>query len=797
MSRRVAPLQVNQFIGGLITESSPLNTPLEVSIDETNMPMQRDGSRKKRLGFDVEDDYEEILTTVYYQSDKTLANQLFRWENVGGDPEKLLFVVQMGHELYIFETNGNSLSEGLIYTRSFSNSLYEKDFSFTVVDGTLVLVNSLKDVYLYTYSAGTITETTETLLVRDLFGVEVNLDSVELTDPQYHSYRPTTLNDTHTYNLRNQTFAIPRKNKNSEQLADPIASFYNASGNEKYPANSDSVNYFLYPDANDGDDRITERFFSNIAFENPVGSTPAPKGYFIIDALERGTSRLSQENILFNNYPPITERTRSLTFDVLRDNQEGTFGVTLNNTTVKSTGLIFTVDSLPVDRTPGGASCVTEFAGRVWYAGFSGQVEGGDSRSPRMSSYILFSLLVNSKSDITKCYQVADPTSNIDSSLVETDGGFIRVDDAYNIRKLVSLAGSLFVFAENGVWRITGEDNARFTAVNYQTDVLSKIGCASAGSVVVVDEAIFYWADDGIYVISQDQYGTWKTQNITQKTIQTYFLSISQERREACKGYFDVFQRTVRWVYNTPGSDEINKELLFDVDFKSFTPNEVSSEQDRYIVSINKTDPFNSTPIQFPVTVDGEVVTVDGDEVYVLGEVITNFLSESIYLTVTQSSPIIKFTFGTYKNSNHYDWSNFGTDIDYDAYLVTGFITTGEPESRKQAPYLYTFFERTELGFEGDFTPINQSSCLLSTRFEWNNTSTGHKWTPSRQIYRYNKTYIPVDASDTFDTGQSMIITKNKIRGFGKSVSYRFEGEPGKDLHIYGWSFRLTGSNEE
>jgi len=48
-------------------------------------------------------------------------------------------------------------------------------------------------------------------------------------------------------------------------------------------------------------------------------------------------------------------------------------------------------DGLPEDRTPGGATLVAEFAGRVFYGGFSGKTIGGDENSPELSNYLLFS----------------------------------------------------------------------------------------------------------------------------------------------------------------------------------------------------------------------------------------------------------------------------------------------------------------------------------------------------------------------------------------------------------------------
>lgn len=83
----------------------------------------------------------------------------------------------------------------------------------------------------------------------------------------------------------------------------------------------------------------------------------------------------------------------------------------------------------------------------MFFAGFSGDVIDGDSQSPRLTSYVLFSKLVDNISDIGKCYQDGDPTSKDTPDVVATDGGFIRLDGAYGIQKMVSVGSQLIVVA--------------------------------------------------------------------------------------------------------------------------------------------------------------------------------------------------------------------------------------------------------------------------------------------------------------------------------------------------------------
>ena len=109
---------------------------------------------------------------------------------------------------------------------------------------------------------------------------------------------------------------------------------------------------------------------------------------------------------------------------------------------------------------------VAAYAGRVFYAGIDSAKNGGK---------VYFSSLTERMADVGNCYQVNDPTSEILSDLLDTDGGVVRIPDAHNIRKLHVLGASLLVFAENGVWAVAGVDNV-FRATEYAITRISDVG---------------------------------------------------------------------------------------------------------------------------------------------------------------------------------------------------------------------------------------------------------------------------------------------------------------------------------
>jgi len=84
--------------------------------------------------------------------------------------------------------------------------------------------------------------------------------------------------------------------------------------------------------------------------------------------------------------------------------------------------------------------------------------------------------------------------------------------------------------------------------------------------------------------------------------------------------------------------------------------------------------------------------------------------------------------------------------------------------------------------------PLNPSSLLMQVRWSWHNSAAGGKWGKPREVYRHKRPYIPVDDTDLYDTGESVIETKNKVLGRGSALTLRFDAQVGKDAILYGFS---------
>jgi hypothetical protein len=697
----------------------------------------------------------------------------FTWDGPGGIENLRFLVVQSGTKIDVIDTSIVPFSNGVIYSDIPTVSLEETNYSFTRVDGDLIVATGQPEIVRYAYDGVGITKSTGRIKTRDLFGVEDIFEGQDLTGGQGLTFRPPTVTDNHVYNLRNQTWGIPRFAANVSVFTDTITRFqqYTASVTAiktAYPSNADSVLFALSPFAQSTSNPTRDLFWAQDIATNPPGSFRAPQGYFIIDALDRGASRLEE-------YARLMDENLTLSFRSI---------------------------VLPTDRTAKGSSTVAEYAGRVFYAGFSSTLVGGDNKSPRLGSYVFYSQLVRSRDDIFRCHQEGDPTSKDSTDLIDTDGGFIRISGAYNITALANVGAGLMVFAENGVWMVTGGSDFGFTANNNLVTKVTERGSRYPNSVVVVDNTVMYWAEDGIYHVKPNAYGDWESASLTDLTIQTYYERIDEEYKSAAKGSYDSFDKKVRWVYQNILEDTGDSlELVLDLSLGAFYPNVIQTLTGVWprVCSVVTIPPSSLVFIEENVTYLGVQVTDSGLDVVYRRRVEQEGVKETAYVVAfgKNLNGTYQYGFCSYSDPEFSDWRDVDplfVGKDAYAYLVTGYSGGGDFQRDKQVPYITFHMTRTENGFEeidGDLFPTNQSSCIMQAQWNWNNSAANGKWGTPRQVYRYKRLYSPSGVTDTFDNGESVISTKNKLRGGGKVLSLFIQTEPKRDLKLLGWSHTM------
>lgn len=747
MTKKSIKAEVNNFVGGLITEASPLNFPPNATVSELNFVLNRDGTRDRRLGMDFETGHNliELSSTPTALADNSPVP--FKWMSVDGDAETNVVVIQDGTSLVFLDLDTSSLTSmsplGTIDLSSFGFASTTR-YSFASVNGKLVVAAGVSNIVSVSYDGTAFSATSETIKTRDIWGLEVTEEPEYEDDSLYRGGLPAT----HQYNLYNQSWGLPRPYSalGALPLVDPIGVYHGVLG--KYPSNSEVVWTGLqHQPVASGVDPY-ERLYP-LLYEQAFGANvKAAKGYFIIDLLARGPSRTAAMTANESQHPEL-----SLT-------------------------PITPVD----DTTPGGAGIITEFAGRVWYAGFSGKIIDGDARSPSLSSYVAFSQLVRNSKDIGKCYQAGDPTSRENNDLVDTDGGLIRLSGAENIVQMLNIGNDLVVFAKNGVWSITGGDRNGFTATNYKTDKLSSFGAVSGLSVVSDGARALYWSVDGIYVIERNQLGELSVSSMTQKNIHTFYKNIPVEAKANAVGVFESANKKIRWLYHEGtrfSNTSVTKELVLDLTLGAFYPFTIGRPTDNKVevVSSLESSPFvaDSSPI---ADVGRQPGTID-----------------TRYLALVVIGSTAYFTFAQYINNNFLDWeSHDSVGIDAAAFLTTGAVTASDSSVTKQVPYLTLHFRRTESGVDATLQPKFQSSCIVRSQWDWANSANSNKWGSGFQGYRQRREYLATSVDDLYDTGFEVITSKNKLRGRGRAFALHMETEAGKDCRILGWSIAINGN---
>lgn len=492
------------------------------------------------------------------------------------------------------------------------------------------------------------------------------------------------------------------------------------------------------------------------------------------------TSYFSQ----FNRYPANNKQ-----WWVARDGTDGDFDPELLakffSGTARAPRGHFIVDAFYIDRTAVSGipnllveataerpPTVSFFSGRVWYA---------------CNSTVYYSQVLDDKAKAGFCYQEADPTAEDISDLIASDGGVIPIPEMAKAIKLVPMGGGILCFATNGIWYISGTQ-AGFTATDISVSKVNPIGTDSPDSIVEAEGQIFWWSKVGIMGMSQKSglfgtiEGVFDRTNVSEQTIQSFYNEeISESAKRYAKGLYDPATNCVQWIFrsgDTPGVYMYDRVLNLDLTLSAFYP-----------WTVSPAGPFISDVFLTPSL----------NQLGASTEIRSSFIK---YLFSVPDENQFRFTFGLFSNTNFCDWQTFSQGgVKYLSFVDTGYELLEDAMRKKQAPHVYTYFRKTETEYvpDGDdYTVANPSSCYFQARWDWANSSVSNRWSTKVQAYRFRR--LPQFSEDDldFDTGFPIVVTKNKIRGNGKAVQFRFESdEIGKDFDLLGWAVPFEGNTED
>lgn len=762
MSRAKTTKLYRTFVRGLITEAGLLTYPEDSSTDELNTVLFRKGNRTRRLGFD----YESGSTSFSLDTDDhaTRTNE-FSWNNVGNKANTNFLVVQTGRRISFFDTSKTPLSSGKF---SFTIDLYDFRSPTATLDlirtnyaqfsagrGYLFVAHPFCDPFMVEYDEeeGTFTSTKINIQIRDFVGLDDQLAPDE---------EPKTLTKEHHYNLKNQGWVSP--NNEGASWADyynpklgewvpymtgssinPISQYFSKVG--RYPGNNKQW-WVAKADSDDDEKGIKQGdFLPELLTKFFTGSGRAPRGHYIVNAFH------------------------------------------IDRTAVSG------IANIPVEVVQERPTSVAFFSGRAFWG---------------CNSTVYFSQIMDAKHKAGLCYQEADPTSEDISDLVATDGGVIEIPEAQRIVRLEAIGQGVMVIATNGVWYVYGGDGGAFKATDIAQEKVNPIGCKCPLSVVQTDSNIFWWSEAGIMTASPASSafgiinGKFEQTNLTEQTIQTFFLDIPDVIKEQAKGVYDPRNNTILWLYrdHEVQANYYNRILIFDISLGAFYPWKVSSNDiSPRIRGLFLGQTVEQLNYDDPVTVDGVPVTSNGVPVTV-GSFNTDIRPTAVkYLASSFNSD--DFRFGSFTNRNFVDWEAWnGSGLEYDSYVETGYELFGDAMRKKSVPYIVTFMRRTESSY--DFDPVTDdirfddpSSCFMVVKWDWTNSQAASKWTTPVQIYRPTRVKFFDYPAGQVDSGYPVVITKNKVRGQGRALQFRFgTNERGKNFDLLGWSISVQGNSE-
>ena len=559
--------------------------------------------------------------------------------------------------------------------------------------------------------------------------------------------RPTTLTAVHNYNLRNQgwptTFSVAIEDDGGDaDVRDPVLHTFDKRG--FYPSNADII-YFAKLSAADDPEALNS--FSPWELEKVAyGNTPAPKGHFIVNAFDKNRQDVSG---ITGIYDPSIDKT----------------------------------NDRPVS--------IAFYAGRVWYL------------MPTGLTY--YSQVLTEIDNANKCYQDADPTAEDINELIATDGGELDISGISQGLKLIPVRAELIVLADNGVWTISGEQDATFNATSQEVRKITTTGILGPETVVEAEGTVLYWSEGGIYALVENPTtGFLEAQNVSQQTVQTLYLNIPVAAKKNARGFYDKAEKKVYWLYNdTEDYDgtnyryKYNRALILDITLSAFyTYTFDISDGLPFIAGMIEKAPGNTSTTTEIITDGGETVTDDGEALTVDLTIRNTSDVKLKFLTFHETSAgVYQYIFSELLDDRVLDWySHDDTGTDYSSYIETGHDILEDLISEKEANTVYTFFKRTEQNYTevGDVIDYDYpSGCLMRAKWQWADSATSGRWSDQQQVYRLQNYYIPT-GSGSFDYGFEVIQTINQVRGKGRALSLRFESEEGKDFHLLGWSIPYT-----
>jgi hypothetical protein len=687
------------------------------------------GRVTRRKGFEYEAGYSTSSETHISTG---VVNE-YNWRNVAGVGTLTMVVAQIDNVLSFFAADTvGALSAGKksftidldTYKTAGSPGTETEVASFASGDGRLFVTHPYCESFYVEYDndADTISVTQITIKVRDFDGVDDGLAVNE---------RPTTLSALHHYNLFNQGWWVSDVKTSSSVLSRDYPWLFESPDPDPVLPDQFFAWMGVYPANSDiwflgrdstGD--LTQASYQR----NPATGSPAAQGHYVLTAVNKDRSGVS-----------------------------GVAGLT-----VTSSGYFR-------------PSATAFFAGRAFYSGVRGQDYNG---------VVYYSQIIKDTGDYGLCHTRLDPTDEHYFDTLDTDGGEIRIQGCGNILFMFPMDKYLIVFADNGIWYISGSDGSYFSATNQAINRLSSTSALSELSVVDVEGSPMFWNDEGIYIIIFDPKAQGLVlRNLTESTIYTdFYEDIPVENKYYAKGTYNPRTKIVQWCYRSVSAStnrelfEYDRILNFDLVSSSFYgwDNSYLADAGPQVNGILTTIGVGSSIVEEEIFKDDLTTQVFKDDgtTPVTASVVTTvpYDSTTKFLTlVNTATDTYNLTFSETSRTDYVDWLLFDSaGIDYDSYSLTGPLVLGKGMIDGEANWVQVFMEE-----ESD------ASLYLKARWEWSNTADSGRWTQQQECYPAR-------------SGYGLQRKRLKVRGQGEAVQLYFYSQSGKPFTLVGWAGAIS-----
>ncbi len=832
MSRTQAVAVENNFIKGLVTETTALKFPPNACTETYDCVFDSTGRVTRRLGIDLEDNF--TLETVDIEEDEVYTEIM--WNAAANLGTQNFLVIQQGNTLRFYDVSTSTdvsanvetftvdLTDHLPTTSSRNPGIYPCDFAQG--NGKLLVVNEACNPFYVEYdpTSDTVTSITITLQYRDFEGVD---DGLGLTE------RPTntvanlkTDNPEHYYNLLNQGW---------HQAAGLALTEWDTARTDM-PSNVDYIS--LYRGS------VTDIFDNARVLANSPGNSPAAKGHFILEAANPSrTDAMSDEGFTgaeIDQTSPLIHYNSGTQINSFIANPADAFDGETNETLAQS-AIAAATNICLLGKTWSSPNVITKAV--IYGSNDSGYIQGSNptiqaflnakqGAAPVLSTdgYLLGQISFVDTSDESTGREITsnDLTTQWDHTWVTyyapaagaVNWGLAELEFYTTDPLLSQERPSCVEFFAGRAWyggiKADGiGSNIYFSQIIEKDDQFGKCYqlndptseelfdlLPTDGGVIKIPEmgtltklfatqnSLLVFASNGVWLIG----GSSQAGFTANDYVVTRLSSIGTNSRHS----FASIQGIPFWwaesdIYTAQYDPNYNSYKIVAVTTDSIQGfiRDIPEANRRYVKGTFNLDQScaywlysTEDPVVDPYTYN-RVLVFDstsgafypwtiGESDYSIRGISNVFTSDSSVepkVKLTTTTPISDTTQSISFSESWKDTYLDWTDVDYESYFITGYRIDGQGIKYFQPMYIFVYLDQED-----------NASCFMQGIFDFTTSNSTGKWSSTQQLYNQGLLNRGVNHR------------RLKLRGKGKAMQLKFTSESEKPFTLIGWAMPETTS---